>query len=183
MKHLYRGVTIWILAAFLLAGGQAFAQAGTKPAPQKPKTPEAPTAQPSDQDLNIRAYIELLRSDVKAEATAVIAEVMQFNDDDAAKFWPIYRELELEMAKLGDEKVALIKKYADNYSEMSDVVADQLAQGAFKLEQDRHNLKLKYYERIKKALTAKTAARFMQVFNQIVMLVDLQVASGLPVMK
>ncbi len=183
MKHLNRGVIIWMLAALLLAGGQAFAQTGAKPAAPKPKTPQAQTAQPSDQDLNIRAYIELLRADVKAEATAVIAEVMQFSDDESAKFWPIYREFEFEFAKIGDEKVALIKKYAENYDEMTDGVADQLAQGAFKLEQDRHNLKLKYYERIKKELSAKTAARFMQVMNQIIMLIDLQVASGLPVMK
>jgi hypothetical protein len=183
MKHLNRGVTIWALAAFLLAGGQAFAQAGSKPAAQKPKTQEKQAVQLSDQDLNLRAYIELLRSDVKAEATEIVAEVMQLNDADAAKFWPIYREFELGLSKIGDEKMALIKKYADNYENMSDEVADQLAQGVFKLEQERQDLKMKYYERIKNALTAKTAARFFQVLNQILMLTDLQVASSLPVIK
>ncbi len=183
MKYLNRGVAIWILAAFLLAGGQAFAQAGSKPAAQKPKTQAIQAVQPSDEDLNIRAYIELLRSDVKAQATDVIAEVMQFNDEDATKFWPIYREFELELSKIGDGRLALIKKYADNYDQMSDEVADQLAQGVFKLEQQREGLKMKYYERIKTALTARTAARFLQVLNQILMLTDLQIASKLPVIK
>ncbi len=76
MRHLNRGVTIWLLAAFLLAGGLAFAQAGSKSAAQKPKSQEIKAIQPSDEDLNIRAYIELLRSDVKAAATEIIAEVM-----------------------------------------------------------------------------------------------------------
>ncbi len=183
MRHLNRGVTIWLLAAFLLAGGLAFAQAGSKSAAQKPKSQEIKAIQPSDEDLNIRAYIELLRSDVKAAATEIIAEVMQFNDDDAAKFWPIYREFELELSKIGDGRVALIKKYADNYDDMSDDVADQLAQEVFRLEQERENLKIKYYGRIKQALTAKTATRFLQVFNQILMLTDLQIASRLPVIK
>jgi len=182
MCHFNRGVAIWALAA-VLVGGQAFARAGAKPAAQKSKTQQTKTVQPSDQDLNIRAYIELLRSDVKAEATEIVAEVMQFNDDEAAKFWPIYREFELGLSKIGDEKMALIKKYADNYENMSDEVADQLARGVFKLEQERHDLKMKYYERIKNALTAKTAARFFQVLNQILMLTDLQVASSLPVIK
>ncbi len=183
MRHLNRGVTIWLLAAFLLASGPAFAQAGSKPAAQKSRSQGVQATQPSDEDLNIRAYIELLRSDVKAATTEIIAEVMQFNDEDAAKFWPIYREFELELSKIGDGRVALIKKYADNYDNMSDDMADQLAQEVFNLEQERESLKIKYYGRIKQALTAKTAARFLQVFNQILMLTDLQIASKLPVMK
>jgi hypothetical protein len=183
MKHFNRGVAIWALAAFLLAGGQVFAQAGSKAAAQKLKTQDDQTSQPSNRDLNIRAYIELLRSDVKAQATAVIAEVMQFSDDDAAKFWPIYREFELDLSKFGDERVALIMKYSDNFENMTDEVADQLAQGVFKSEQARHDLKMRYYERIKKALTARDAARFLQVLNQVLLITDLQVAAELPVMK
>jgi hypothetical protein len=76
----------------------------------------AQDADPDSQDLNIRAYIELLRSDVRAKKTAVMAEVMGFNDEEAAKFWPIYREYELELSKLNDRKLAGIKDYAQNYT-------------------------------------------------------------------
>jgi hypothetical protein len=183
MKHLNQRVTIWMLALLLLASSRIFPQAGSKPAAQPSKTQVIQPAQQSDQDLNIRAYIELLRSDVKAKATEVIAEVMQFDSDEAAKFWPIYREYELELSKIGDEKLVLIKKYTANAENMSEEVADQLVQGVFKVEQARHNLKMKYYERIKTALTAKTAGRFLQVQNQILMLIDLQIASALPVIK
>jgi hypothetical protein len=183
MKHFNRGVTILVLATFLLAGSQAFAQAGSKPAAPKPKTRESQATEPSDRDLNIRAYIELLRSDVKAQATAIIAAVMQFDETDSAKFWPIYREFELELSKIGDQKLALIMKYTNSYQSLTDADADQLAQEAFKLEQARNDLKIRYYERIKNALTAKDAARFVQVLNQILMITDLQVASELPVIK
>ena len=66
-------------------------------------------------DLNLRAYIELLRSDVRKEKAAVIGEVMQLDAADAAKFWPIYKEYEAELTRGGDEKLALIKNYADHY--------------------------------------------------------------------
>ena len=36
--------------------------------------------------------IALLRSDVQAQKTDVIAHTMQFNDADAKTFWPLYRE-------------------------------------------------------------------------------------------
>ena len=40
------------------------------------------------QETNIRAYVELLRVDVRTKKTAIFTEIMQFNDQQAAKFWP-----------------------------------------------------------------------------------------------
>ena len=189
MNHIGRFFLSCTIAVIALAGNQAFTQTAQKAKPTaqtsapKPKTIDQKSNQPSDQDLNIRAYIELLRSDVKSEATAIVAEVMQLDDKEGAVFWPIYREYELQLSKQWDNKLELIHKYADKYDSMSDDLADQLARGALELEQARLNLKQQYYERMKQALSAKTAARFLQINNQILMLIDLQVASALPVVK
>ena len=50
---------------------------------------------PTNQDLNIRAYIELLRSDVNKEKTQVMGEVMALDADQSAKFWPVYRDYQM----------------------------------------------------------------------------------------
>jgi hypothetical protein len=42
-------------------------------------------------------------------------------------------------------------------------------------------VKAKYYEKFKTALSAKTAARFLQVENQILLILDLQIAASLPI--
>jgi hypothetical protein len=55
-----------------------------------------------------------------------MGQVMQFDADDAAKFWPIYKEYDAELAHIGDCKLAMIKKYSDNYENMTDAVADEL---------------------------------------------------------
>jgi hypothetical protein len=133
------------------------------------------------QDQNLRADIELLRSDVRANTAEIIRVMMQLDDKDAAVFWPIYRDYESELAKQYDEKVAGITDYADHYLQMTDAKADDLATRALQLEGRRTDLKKKYYERFKKALSPITAARFLQVENQLLMLVDLQVASSLPI--
>ncbi len=180
MNHRKRLLITCILLTMVLIACQAFSQTAAK----KPAPKQAPAAtQPSDQELNIRAYIELLRSDVRSEATAIIQEMMQLSESEGDKFWPIYREYELELSKQGDKKVALIKEYSENYQSMTDEVANKLVWGTFELEQSRLELKKKYYERIKAALSAKTAARFLQVNNQILMLIDLQIASSLPVVQ
>ena len=84
-------------------------------------TPSRPAAGPSEaRSLNLSAYAELLRSDVRAEKVAIITEVMGFTEAEDAAFWPIYREYDAEMAKLGDERVALIADYAKDYATLTD---------------------------------------------------------------
>ena len=99
--------------------------------------------------MNLHAYVELLRSDVRSQKIAIITEMMQFTEDEDTKFWPVYREYEAELAKLNDERLALIKDYAASYATLTDDVADRLARGALDVEGRRHALKLKYYERFK----------------------------------
>jgi hypothetical protein len=152
-----------------------------------PAMTSAQTAKPAPQDdsrdLNLRAYGELLRSDLRSQKVAIITEVMEFSEAEDAKFWPVYREYEAELAKINDDRIALIKDYAKNYDSITDAVADRLALGALDLEGRRHTLKMKYYDKFKAALSAKTAAKFLQVENQILLLLDLQIAASLPTVQ
>jgi hypothetical protein len=131
--------------------------------------------------LNLSAYAELLRSDVRAQKVAIITEVMGFTDAEDKAFWPIYREYDLEMSKLGDERVALIAEYAANYSKLTDATADALVNKALDLEARRQVAKAKCYDRVKTALSPKTALRFLQVEHQLLQLIDLQISASLPI--
>jgi len=137
----------------------------------------------SNEELNIRAYIELLRTDVKKSKAQIMGDVMQLDTDQSAKFWPIYKEFETEFSTLGEQVVALVKNYADHYDAMTDDIADQLATKVLSIEDQRNELKKKYYSRFKEALGGITATRFLQVENQLERLVDLQIASQLPVIS
>ena len=173
-------LTLLATAPFAAAQGAKPAPAQTKPAPAQAAKP--PTADEA-REANLRAYGEFLRSDLRSQKAAIITEVMDFTEDEDAKFWPIYREYEGELSKVNDDRIALIKEYADAYDNITDAIADKLAHGALDLEARRHALKVKYYDRFKSALSAKTAARFLQVENQILLLLDLQIASSLPIAK
>jgi hypothetical protein len=145
---------------------------------------QAPQATEKDtRTLNLSAYAELLRADVRLQKVAIITEVMGFTEAEDKAFWPIYREYDAEMAKLGDERVALIAEYANNYAALTDQVAEQLAAKAIDLSRRRDAALAKCYERVKAASSAKTALRFLQVENQLVLLIDLQIAAALPIAK
>jgi hypothetical protein len=177
-------LTIGMLVMLVAGGTSALAQSAQATAKQP--TPNAQQTQPSaqqTQSLNLSAYAELLRSDVRAQKVAIITEVMNFTDEEDAAFWPIYREYDLEMAKLGDERVALISEYADNYSKLTDAVAEKLAAKALDLEARRQATKAKCYERVRAALPGRTALRFLQVEHQLLLLIDLQISAALPIVK
>ena len=162
----------------LLSVASTFAQTSAKPAAGLGKQGAAANA-----DQNIRAYIELLRSDIKTSKAQIMGEVMQLDASQATKFWPIYKEFEAEYTALGEKVVAAITRYSDEYDKMTDAVADQLAAQVLSVEQQRNTLKKKYYERLKDGLGGIVAMRFLQVENQLERIVDLQVAASLPVVE
>ena len=189
LRHLTVSVPLGMAILAIVAVAANAAQTAKPAAPAqgaKPSTP-APAAKPATaadtRDMNIRAYVELLRSDVRSQKVAILSEMMEFTDQEDAKFWPIYREYDLELSKISDDRITLIQEYAKNYEKMTDTVADRIARGALDLEARRNALKLKYYDRLKTALSAKTAARFLQVENQLLMILDLQISAALPVVK
>jgi CHAT domain-containing protein len=167
-----------VLQGLLLVCLSMTPQQAAQTAPQRNMQVE-----PDGQEQNIRAYVELLRANLKTQKVAIITEVMNLNDKDAAVFWPIYREYDLELSKLGDEKLAIIQDYAQNYLTMTNEKADQLAKRVLELDDQRQELRRKYYDKFKDALSPLLAARFTQVENQIEMIVDLQIASSLPIIE
>lgn len=132
---------------------------------------------------DVDSFVELLRSDVKTNKKAIITAAMDFTDAQASVFWPIYRNYEFDLDKLGDARVAMIKDYAENYQNMTDAKAKELMERAFKFQEDRLKLRKKYFNEISKALSPSLAAKFMQVENQIHLVIDMQIASELPLVE
>jgi len=167
-RHLIAAVLVTLTVA-PAAGAQSQSGAGTSPSAQQTRT------------LNLTAYAELLRSDLRLQKVAIITEVMGLTPDEDKAFWPIYREYDAEMVKLSDERVALIAEYAQGYEQMTDDLADRLARKALDLEARRQAVKAKYYDRVKAALKGRTALRFLQVEQQLLLLIDLQISAALPI--
>jgi hypothetical protein len=141
--------------------------------------PVAPKADPA----NVRALIELTRSDLKTQKLVLIAENLPLTADEASEFWPVQREYEAELTKIGDEKLALIIRYANQYETMTDAEAAALAEATLVIEEKRVALKRKYFKKFSEVIPAKKATRYFQVENQFLLLIDVQVAASLPLIK
>ena len=169
--------TVWTLVLASLALVPA-AQAQLQPTQV---TVEADTTPDSDAQRNIQEYIELMRSDVRQRKAETVAAVMQLSAADAAKFWPIYAQYDAELTKLSDLRVANIQEYARTYDQMTNEKANELIQNALTYRKQRPELVAKYYERVRQTLRATTAARFFQIEDQLLSIIDLQIDSSLPI--
>ena len=78
------------------------------------------------EEQGMEKYIELLRQDMRAAKVADITEYLSMTEAQAAEFWPIYREYELDIAKLTDTWLDLLRDYGDNYEKMTDSKAKEL---------------------------------------------------------
>ncbi|MGB2668067.1 MAG: hypothetical protein WAK48_29005 [Candidatus Acidiferrum sp.] len=174
MKILNR---FFLVALFFLAGFAAlpsWAQTKTQKA-------EAAASLQSDEQKNVQAYIDLLRTDVRQQKAEMMGAVMLLSAQDAAKFWPIYSEYDAQLTKLNDQRVQTIKDYAKNYDLMTDAKADELIQKSIAYQKQRAELLAQTYDKVKQALGAVTAARFAMIEHQLLLIIDLQIASSLPV--
>jgi hypothetical protein len=124
-----------------------------------------------------------LRGDVRRRKTEVISAVMQLDADDAARFWPIYRDFEAELTGFYDQVGAEIRNYAAHAGNVTDAMTDQIGTKMLELEQQRNNMKRRYYTRFKTSLDPIVAMRFLQVENQIERIVDLQITAELPIVE
>jgi len=138
----------------------------------------APVAMADD----VAKYVELLRSDLRNQKTELLTEALELNDAESQKFWPIQREYETELAKLGDQRVQLIKDYAAGYDSLSKDTAKKLLERAFKLESSRLSLLKKYADKVSKTVSPAVAARFAQVEAIVNSLMDLQIRAETPLM-
>jgi hypothetical protein len=158
-------------------------QAKTQPLPQSTQEQSGQSTTADAKEKNIQEYIELMRSNVRDEKSQIMGAVMQLDIDDAAKFWPIYSQYDAELTKLNNLRVENIQDYAKNYSQMTDAKADELIRRSLDYQKQRGELLAKYYQVMKQSVGAITAARFLQVEHQLLLIIDLQIASSLPIVQ
>jgi hypothetical protein len=95
----------------------------------------------------------------------------------------VYRNYAHDQQTIGDQRVSLIKDYAANYDHIDDTQAQSYIKRAFKFDDDMLKLRKSYEPKFEKAIGAKQTAKFYQVDNRLSLLVNLQLASLLPIIK
>jgi hypothetical protein len=159
----------------MFASGAAAQDKAVTPAP--PVSSDQPAQPISDSD------IQLLRTNLRSERKQVIAANMQLTDAEAVKFWPIYDQYISELVANNNKKYDLIKQYVQQQGNLTDVQADAAVKQWIAVDESVAQLRLKYVPQFRAILPAKKTALFYQVDRRIQLMIDLQLASALPVIE
>jgi hypothetical protein len=130
-----------------------------------------------DQDVN------MLRLDLRSQKKQIIAANLQLTDQEAEKFWPVYDQYTAELVKINDAKYAAIKEYAQNYDTLTDAQATALTKQIIGVDGQVSDLRERYVPIVSKVLPGKKTALFFQLDRRLVMLIDIQLATQIPMVQ
>ncbi len=133
--------------------------------------------------LHAQDLIDMVKRDINAERRTIIAEAMTIPTEKEAEFWAIYNEMEQKLGLLTDKRIANINKFADNYENVTDDIANDLANTYFSIQTERVKIYKTYYKKVAKLISKKEASRFIQLLGQIQLILDMQVAAEVPLIE
>ncbi len=169
MPKTLRVALLMVVSAMLLATLPVCAQSSQN----VPGAGAQPNAA-SDQD------IQMLRENIQGQRKQITAANMPLTPDEATKFWPLYDQYRQEASKNGDERWTLIKDYATNYQTMTDAQAQDYIKREAANEQKVIALRMKYVPIFEKVISAKKTALFCQIDHRVDLMIQLQLASQIP---
>ena len=139
-----------------------------------------PTVAGEQRVPNTEDYISLLRVDLRARKAQLVMESMELTVDEAGRFVAIYADYDKELSKINAERISVIRDFAAHFTNMEDPKARELLKKTFHLTRKRLDLLEKTARRVEKAFSGVLAARFAQIENQLLLMIDVQINSELP---
>jgi hypothetical protein len=124
--------------------------------------------------------IETMRKDARAGKSDILGKTMKLDSQQAAAFWPVYKQYEAELATVNNDRLAIIQDLAEHFDTLDDAKAKALLDRQVAFEEKKFALMKKYKDEMLKVLPAKTVARFFQVDSRLNKLAELAVASEIP---
>lgn len=130
--------------------------------------------------VEVEKDLALLRRNLRGEKKQLIALNLPLTETEATKFWPVYDEYALAMSKVNDDFYSVIKDYAANQKTLTDAQASSMINRWAAIQVQQAQTRQKYIPIVEKVIPARKAALFFQIDRRLYALMDLQVASQIP---
>ena len=133
--------------------------------------------------VEVEKDLALVRRNLRAEKKQLIALNVSLTEAEATKFWPVYDQYVAEMAKANDEFYEVIKDYAANQKTLTDAQASSMIKRWADIQVKQAQVRQKYIPLVEKVIPGRKAALFFQIDRRLYALMDLQVASQIPLVS
>ena len=173
--------SVVLASAFAVNCSAQAAQSGQSQSGQTGSSQSGQTGS-STQEQALDIQIKMLRQDLRSQRKQVIAANMNLTDAEAEKFWPTYQRYVDELVKNNNMKYELIKQYLQA-DKLSDGEVESLSKRWIEVDESVSQLRLKYLPIFREVLSPKNTARFFQLDRRVQMMIDLQLASSIPLVQ
>lgn len=134
----------------------------------------------TERGVEVEKDLLLMRRDLRSEKKKIIAMNVPLTEGEATKFWPVYDQYALDMKKHYDDFYAVIKDYAANQKTLTDAQAVTMIKRWSEIQVELAKERQKYIPIVEAVLPGRKAALFFQIDRRLFALIDLQVASEIP---
>jgi hypothetical protein len=117
---------------------------------------------------------------VTEERRNIFAANLALGPEERERFWKIYDEYVKEREPLEKERFALLQRYAQSYSAITDDQAIAIALVSGRLQIADVQLRLKYAETLRRKMSGRVAARFVQIDDYVTTAMRMNSLSGIP---
>ena len=128
-------------------------------------------------------YMEVMRSALKTEKKAMIAEAMEFTQEESEAFWPMYNEFQEKLYTANTKYLKIVNEFAANYENMTDEKALDLMKRLNAYEAEVLKLKKTYIKKFSGILPPTKVLRYFQAENKIDVLIDYEMAASIPLLE
>ncbi len=129
-----------------------------------------------------RAQIDDIRTELRASKSDLIAQNVPLTSEEAAKFWPVYKQYEAAGKALNDKRFDLLMQFIDAGDKPDPKLLTSLVKTSLQRDLDLAKLRVDYAPRFAKILPREKTARFLQVERALTLIADAKLAGMMPLL-
>lgn len=135
-------------------------------------------------DALYRQELKATQAAMEAKRKTLMAQNLMLTNAESG-FWPVYDEYRRQMRKINSHLLDVISDYARTYrsGHINDKEAGEMLTKYLNALEKRIQLKKKFVRKFEKVLPRKKMVRFYQFDHRLDLLVQLELAKGVPLMQ
>jgi Tfp pilus assembly protein FimT len=137
-------------------------------------------APPEADGAKVQASMEKFQLDLQQAETEAVAKNVTLTPDEASAFWPQFKAYQSEQKKIGDGQVAAVRRFADNFKELTDTQALAYIDALLARDQQIHDLRKKYLAMYSKTIGPRRAATVIHIARKMGFQSQAQLAVVIP---
>ncbi len=127
--------------------------------------------------------LDLKKKIIFDQKKLVVMENMDFTDEEAKAFWPVYEKHQEELFQVSQRGATLILAYASVYQSLTDEQATKLVDEYYDIQDERLAVMKRMMVDVGKVLPGKKAFRYMQVESKLTAIARYELAKEIPLAK